>query len=494
MMNTFAEPYPRLHLAACFGNLDVVMEEVYIKKVDVNLTDDENTTALHVAASMGHLEIIKCFIDAGAEMSALNDKDFTPLHMAVAFEQIEAIELLLKYGEDVDIFNEKGETPLHIAVIFGKIKAADLLIKNGANVNALTQNGQTPLHYSAKQGYSNIAELLLSNESNFFEDSKALTPLCRANKKDPLTAQLIFKKTYSLVDCYDEDDYILFFKNLDASSFKASQIYYEAGLAMLTALYQSDQIRVRTTFIDEAAFSHYFFALKSAKRSLTERFVISGEHWRSGEIRIAENGKTDIVIFDSLPEFCQSGDLRKLFKIFYDVEVKIFTSVYEIQQDVTSCCIFSLDAWKRLDKVGNFLPKKYNGDLFKYLTDEENIEFYEDIKKSKITHYSCFFPLYFMKGMQSRKLINEIIPNKPIEANLPINKKGELPIKACRRTFVDFFDEDKSETYLRNYQIKRKKSKMRDNALQFIEKESIDKIVELSSQHTLSASIAHWKV
>jgi len=106
----------QLFLAAENGNKDAV--EAVLAKKGMKVNAKESTfgmTALHVAASKGHIEIV---------------------------------ELLLANGSDIEAKEETGRTPLHAAAFRGHAVVVEALLAKGANVNALTHDGKTPLDWA----------------------------------------------------------------------------------------------------------------------------------------------------------------------------------------------------------------------------------------------------------------------------------------------------------------------------------------------------------
>ncbi|KAF9500082.1 ankyrin, partial [Pleurotus eryngii] len=49
------------------------------RKADVDKLDSSGWTALHIAVSAGHEEIVRELVGAGADVQCINDKGLTPL-------------------------------------------------------------------------------------------------------------------------------------------------------------------------------------------------------------------------------------------------------------------------------------------------------------------------------------------------------------------------------------------------------------------------------
>jgi uncharacterized protein len=70
----------------------------------------EGWTALHYAATDGHVQVIKLLLDAHAYIDAESPNKTTPLMMAVRSKSISAVKLLLDEGADVTLKNTEGWT------------------------------------------------------------------------------------------------------------------------------------------------------------------------------------------------------------------------------------------------------------------------------------------------------------------------------------------------------------------------------------------------
>jgi cytohesin len=97
---------------------------------DVDSTDTENMTALHLAAQMGHVGLVKLLISSGANANAVS--------------------------------KTYGETPLHLAVTSANAEVVKLLVENGADVHWATYHaGETALHLASSRGLNEVVMILL---------------------------------------------------------------------------------------------------------------------------------------------------------------------------------------------------------------------------------------------------------------------------------------------------------------------------------------------
>jgi ankyrin repeat protein len=100
-----------LMLAALKGYQDLA-EQLIKRGADVNKT---GWTALHYAASSGHLGIISLLIEHSAYIDAESPNGTTPLMMAAMYGTPAAVKLLLQEGADPQLKNQQGLSALQFA-------------------------------------------------------------------------------------------------------------------------------------------------------------------------------------------------------------------------------------------------------------------------------------------------------------------------------------------------------------------------------------------
>jgi uncharacterized protein len=94
---------------------------------DVNKT---GWTALHYAASGGHVPVIAHLLEHSAYIDAESPNGTTPLMMAAMYGSPEAVKHLIQAGADLTIKNQLGLTALDFAVR-GQRQNAKELIESG---------------------------------------------------------------------------------------------------------------------------------------------------------------------------------------------------------------------------------------------------------------------------------------------------------------------------------------------------------------------------
>ena len=87
-----------------------------------------------------HYDMVKLFLDHGADTDCTNRDGEVPLTQAIRSPEI--VSLLLDYGAHINV----GD-PLNHAVLDNAIDSVSILLERGANPNNKDSTGNTPLHY-----------------------------------------------------------------------------------------------------------------------------------------------------------------------------------------------------------------------------------------------------------------------------------------------------------------------------------------------------------
>jgi len=152
-------------------------------------------TALHYAASKGHLAAVKLLVEHGADLRINTKLEILPLHTACfsgTAESAAIVKLLLEHEKavatDVNQPEKFGTTPLHYAIMGGRLDVCELLINKGADINKpdnLDNSAYcTPLHFAVNNARREIIDLLLTHKVNINVQSKRkYTPLHMAAGK-----------------------------------------------------------------------------------------------------------------------------------------------------------------------------------------------------------------------------------------------------------------------------------------------------------------------
>ncbi|CAI2311269.1 unnamed protein product [Caenorhabditis sp. 36 PRJEB53466] len=122
---------PKLELlnAAFHGDIDKIDSLMRERKVHIDSVDDDDVTALHIAAAMGNNNLVLRLLD---------------------------------YGANIDACNQLGMTAYHYAAREGKLAVIDTLLQRGANYQQKTYLGVTALTLACAGGHADVVRRLLS--------------------------------------------------------------------------------------------------------------------------------------------------------------------------------------------------------------------------------------------------------------------------------------------------------------------------------------------
>jgi ankyrin repeat protein len=153
---------PTLCEAAELDDIELLKQLLNTGGVDVNATNENGVTALHIYAQKNNPEAIQLLVDKGADINMVRHDPYdpvyhtTPLNIAARCGDQAVVNQFLKTpGINVNFKDSKGKTPLHslLGTPGNKttVETIRQLIAKGADVNATNNTGDTPLHYVASQ-------------------------------------------------------------------------------------------------------------------------------------------------------------------------------------------------------------------------------------------------------------------------------------------------------------------------------------------------------
>ena len=129
---------------------------------DIDSEDELGWTALLRAADRGEEPMVRLLLDNGADIEARNPSNGTPLSCATENQHIAVVDVLLLRRANPNIHDEYGWTPLHRAQVHhGGDEVALRLINSGADVNSKCVNGKTSLHHAVERENESMVLLLL---------------------------------------------------------------------------------------------------------------------------------------------------------------------------------------------------------------------------------------------------------------------------------------------------------------------------------------------
>ena len=141
----------------------------------------EGCTALWVATSKGHFDVVRLLIEQNAEVDSRTSKNSTPLIAAAFMGHLDIVRCLVENGADVNARNNFNSTPLMIACHSGHLDVASYLVKHGANINLQDNDGSSCLHCASERGHVQLVCELLASGAKQTQNLNCLTPLLEAS-------------------------------------------------------------------------------------------------------------------------------------------------------------------------------------------------------------------------------------------------------------------------------------------------------------------------
>ncbi|KAF5405976.1 Ankyrin: unc [Paragonimus heterotremus] len=187
----------RLLRAARAGDLNKLIE-LLNGKVDINSTNANGLTALHLATKEAKINVVKELLARGANVQAVTRKGNTALHIASLAGHLEIAKLLIENGADVNCQSQNGFTPLYMAAQENHVDVINLLLDNASNPALSTEDGFTPLAVALQQGHDRVVAVLLERDSR----GKTRLPALHiaAKKNDVHSATLLLSNKDVSVD------------------------------------------------------------------------------------------------------------------------------------------------------------------------------------------------------------------------------------------------------------------------------------------------------
>ena len=103
-----------LFIAAVNGN-NAQIGKLLAQGLDINVSNSERETALHMAAARGHYSTVIYLINNGAYPTARTIKNWIPLHHAVRFRHYNIANFLVKRGSPVNEKTSDGLSAIDMA-------------------------------------------------------------------------------------------------------------------------------------------------------------------------------------------------------------------------------------------------------------------------------------------------------------------------------------------------------------------------------------------
>jgi len=154
-----------LHVAAYAGHHEA-MRALVAAGADPNALENDRYDIITIAAVANDVPTLKVALDLGASAKNITSRyDGTALIAAAHLGHAEIVRILIRAGAPLDHVNNLGWTALIESIVLGDggprhTDTLKALVEAGANVNLADRNGQTPLALARVRGYRAMVKLL----------------------------------------------------------------------------------------------------------------------------------------------------------------------------------------------------------------------------------------------------------------------------------------------------------------------------------------------
>ncbi|CAF1301394.1 unnamed protein product [Rotaria sordida] len=120
-----------IHLAALHGRLNCLSYLVETVHIDIDLPSSTGWRPIHLCISKEtgprSFQCLQYLVAKGAQINITNDDQLTPLHQAASEGHVQCLELLLTHDADVYAEDSRKQLPIDLAKLWGHKKCAKLL-------------------------------------------------------------------------------------------------------------------------------------------------------------------------------------------------------------------------------------------------------------------------------------------------------------------------------------------------------------------------------
>ena len=154
-----------LHIAA-YGRHHEAMRALVAAGANPNVLENDRYDIVTIAAVANDVPTLKLALELGASAKNVTSRyDGTALIAAAHLGHAEVVRTLIQAGAPLDHVNNLGWTALIESIVLGDggprhTDTLRALLEAGANVNLADRNGQTPLALAKSRGYGAMVKLL----------------------------------------------------------------------------------------------------------------------------------------------------------------------------------------------------------------------------------------------------------------------------------------------------------------------------------------------
>jgi ankyrin repeat protein len=131
--------------------------------IDINAIDIYGKTVMHYALESGSVGAVRYLIEKGAILHTFDSKGKAYMRYAIESGSVDMVRCLIDHGVEINSLDIYGKTVMHYAVESGSVDMVRCLIEKGARLNTIDSKGIRPLHYAAASGSVDMVRCLIDH-------------------------------------------------------------------------------------------------------------------------------------------------------------------------------------------------------------------------------------------------------------------------------------------------------------------------------------------
>ncbi|XP_065839246.1 death-associated protein kinase 1-like isoform X2 [Oscarella lobularis] len=161
-----------------------------------------SSSLLHLTCDkIGHVQIIQCLVQSGADFDERDNYDETPLMLASRRGFISSVKFFCSIGSSLVAMSKSGLSPLHYACKYGHTSVANFMIgkyiEQDVCLNKPDKINKTSLVYAYENGMLSVVQQLEARGCSLHVDDALLTSACI--RGSTATLNHVFKRHTSVV-------------------------------------------------------------------------------------------------------------------------------------------------------------------------------------------------------------------------------------------------------------------------------------------------------
>ena len=206
VLDTDRQGWTILHHACCGAKLTLVKHLVENYPALLTIRDNNGRTPLHMAGSVGSVEVVDYFASQKCNMLDTDSNGWTTLHNAFINENLTLVKHLVENYPALPTMRDiKGQIPLQIAGCVDSFEVIEYLTSQKIDMLDADSNGRTILHTACMNENLTLVKHLVENHPALLtmRDSNGRTPLQIAGCVDSF--EVIEYLTSQKIDMLDAD-------------------------------------------------------------------------------------------------------------------------------------------------------------------------------------------------------------------------------------------------------------------------------------------------